>query len=312
MNLQQLEYLIAVDNHRHFVKAAEACFVTQATLSMMIKKLEQELDVIIFDRSKQPVIPTEAGRKVIEQARIILKETHLIKELSKEIKSTLEGELRVGIIPTLAPYLLPLFLPSFLKKYPLLKLKIQEQTTDQLIQQLISDKIDVALMATPTSESNLRSLRLFYEEFRVFVAAPDKNLKKKFLLPEEIDIKKLWLLEEGHCLRSQVLNLCELQKKQAHAHNLDYETGSIESLLKITEISKGITILPELATKDFSKSMKEKLRQFRPPVPAREISVVTYVHFAKEQMMELLSAEIVEAVKPHLETGKKEIAVMQG
>src|SRR5215204_322067 len=133
MNLQQLEYLIAVDNHRHFVKAAEACFVTQATLSMMIKKLEQELDVILFDRSKQPVIPTEAGKKVIDQARIILKETQLIRELSREIKSNVEGELRVGIIPTLAPYLLPLFLPRFLEKFPLVKLKIQEQTTDQLI-----------------------------------------------------------------------------------------------------------------------------------------------------------------------------------
>src|SRR5918993_1222444 len=132
MNLQQLEYLIAVDNHRHFVKAAEACFVTQATLSMMIKKLEQELDVTLFDRSRQPVVPTETGRKVIEQARVVLKEASLMRELSQAIKSSVEGELRLGIIPTLAPYLLPLFLPGFLEKFPLIKLRIQEQTTDQL------------------------------------------------------------------------------------------------------------------------------------------------------------------------------------
>jgi LysR family hydrogen peroxide-inducible transcriptional activator len=310
MNLQQLEYIVAVDTYRHFSNAAENCFVTQATLSMMIKKLEQELDVAIFDRSKQPVVPTEAGKLVIEQARIVLKETELIRHLSDNLKSGIKGELKVGIIPTLAPYLLPLFLPPFLKRYPSVKLKIQEQTTDQLLLMLSSDKIDVAIMATPVGHKNFKESPLFYEEFNVFVSANDKNLKKKYILPEDIDINKLWLLEEGHCLRSQTLNLCELQKQQAKAHNLDYEAGSIESLLKITEINEGITIIPELATLDFGKSSKNKLRHFKPPVPVREISLVTYRHFIKKNLLELLQKEIISSVKPHLRPNKKPAQVV--
>jgi len=300
MNLQQLEYVVAVDQNRHFAKAAEKCFVTQATLSMMVKKLEEELGIILFDRSKQPVVPTEAGRIVIEQARAVLKETALIKDLSLNLKSGLQGELKIGIIPTLAPYLLPLFLQSFLKNYPSIKLKIQEQTTDQLLLQLSSEKIDVAIMATPLNDKNFKERHLFYEEFKVFVSSTDKNLKKKYLLPEDIDINKLWLLEEGHCLRSQALNLCELQKQQARAHNLDYETGSIESLLKITEMNEGITIVPELATLNFNTSFREKLRNFKPPVPVREISLVTYRHFIKEKLLELLEKEIRLGVKPFI------------
>lgn len=305
MNLQQLEYITAVDTHRHFAKAAEACFVTQATLSMMIKKLEQELNLVIFDRSKQPVVPTEAGKKVIEQARVVLRETELMKELSSNMKKGLQGELKIGIIPTLAPYLLPLLLPVFLKRYPSIKLKIHEQTTEQLLQMLASDKIDVGIMATPLGEKNFKETPVFYEEFKVFVADNDRNLKKKYILPEDIDINKLWLLEEGHCLRSQALNLCELQKQQAKAHNLDYETGSIESLLKITEINEGITIVPELATLNFDALMKEKLRHFKPPVPVREVSLVTYRHFVKKKFLDVLQKEIAEAVKPHLHSSKK-------
>ena len=310
MNLQQLEYVVAVDQHRHFAKAAESCFITQATLSMMIKKLEQELGLVIFDRSKQPVVPTEAGKLLIEQARLVLKETELIKQLSSNLKTGLNGELKVGIIPTLAPYLLPLLLPGFLKKYPSVKLKIHEQTTDQLLQMLSSDKIDVAIMATPLLHKNFKETPLFYEEFRVFVSANDKNLRKKYILPEDIDINKLWLLEEGHCLRSQTLNLCELQKQQAKAHNLDYETGSIESLLKITEINEGITIIPELATLNFDDRLKEKLRHFKPPVPVREISLVTYRHFVKKRLLQLLEKEITESVKPHLHDSKKQAQVI--
>ncbi len=311
MNLQQLEYIIALDTHRHFVKAADACFVTQATLSMMIKKLEQELDVVIFDRSKQPVIPTKTGKKLIEQARNILRESQLMKEISKEMKSGMEGELRIGIIPTLAPYLLPVFIPGFLARYPSLKLKIREQTTDQLAHFLATDKIDVAIMATPLHISNLKETPVFYEEFKVYVASPEKQFRKKYLLPEDIDTSKLWLLEEGHCLRSQALNLCELQKQQAKATNLDYETGSIESLLKITEITQGITIIPELATLHFNKKQKEKLRSFKPPVPVREISLVTFRHFARQDMITSLKKEILAAVSPHLSSGRKNSQVVK-
>ena len=309
MNLQQLEYIVAVDTVRHFEKAADKCFVTQATLSMMIKKLEQELDIIIFDRSKQPVVPTETGKQIIEQARVILKETQQLKLISKETKSCTEGELRIGVIPTIAPYLLPLFLTQFLKKYPAVKLKIVEQTTEHLLKLISSDKLDVAIMATPLSEKGFAETHLFYEEFKVYVSEENKSLKKKYILPEDIDINKLWLLEEGHCLRSQVLNLCEIQKQQAIIHHLDYETGSIESLLKITEMNGGITIVPQLATIHFDKKGKEKLRHFKPPVPVREISLVTYRHFVKKGLLELLKKDIALSVRPYL-TQKHETDVV--
>lgn len=300
MNLQQLEYIVAVDVHRHFEKAASQCFVTQATLSMMIKKLEQELDVVIFDRSKQPVVPTEAGKAILEQARQILRETQHLKQLSSTMKAGSQGELKIGVIPTLAPYLLPLFLTDFLKKYPSVKLKIVEQTTEHLLQLLAADKLDVGIMATPLSQKGFSEKHLFYEQFKVYVAEGNKSLKKKFILAEDIDVTKLWLLEEGHCLRSQVLNLCEIQKQQAIVHHLDYETGSIETLLKITEINGGITIVPHLATIHFGKEQREKLRHFKPPVPVREISLVTYRHFVKKALLQVLEKEVIQAVKEHL------------
>ncbi|NTS42789.1 LysR family transcriptional regulator [Flavisolibacter sp. BT320] len=300
MNLQQLEYIVAVDTHRHFEKAADHCFVTQATLSAMIKKLEQELDAMIFDRSKQPVVPTEVGKSILDQARVVLRETTLLKQLSKAAKTGLQGNLKIGIIPTLAPYLLPLFLTDFLKKYPTIQLKIIEQTTEHLLHLLATDKLDVGIMATPLTEKGFLEKHLFYEEFKVYVSAENKSLKKKYILAEDIDINKLWLLEEGHCLRSQVLNLCEIQKQQALVHHLDYETGSIESLLRITEINGGITIVPNLATLQFSRDKTSGLRHFKPPVPVREISLVTYRHFVKKGLVNLLEKEILKSVKPYV------------
>lgn len=307
MNLQQLEYIVAVDNYRHFEKAAQHCFVTQATLSMMVKKLEQELGVVLFDRSKQPVLPTEAGKAIIDQARTVLRETEQLKQLSQQAKSGSQGSLKIGIIPTLAPYLLPLFLTKFLKKYPSVKLKIVEQTTEHLLQLLATDKLDVGIMATPLSEKGFNETHLFYEEFKVYVSGENKSLKKKYILAEDIDVSKLWLLEEGHCLRSQALNLCEIQKQQALAHHLDYETGSIESLLKITEMNGGITIVPALTTVHFEKEQKQKLRHFKPPVPAREISLVTYRHFVKKGLLQILEKEITQAVEDYLPAKEAEV-----
>jgi LysR family hydrogen peroxide-inducible transcriptional activator len=304
MNLQQLDYIVALDQHRHFAKAAEACYVTQATLSMMVKKLEDELEVVLFDRSRQPVIPTEAGRVVIEQAKTVLRDAASIKQYCSELKSGTKGELKIGIIPTLAPYLLPLLLPGFLREYPDVKLRIQEETTEQILNLLRADKIDVGIMATPLPETDFRLTHLFYEEFKVFVASPDKQYKKKYILPEDIDVNQLWLLEEGHCLRSQVLNLCELQRKQAHAHNLYYDTGSIESLVRITEINQGVTIVPELSTLQMNASEKEKIHPFKPPVPAREISLVTYRHFMKEKLLQVLQNSIVACTSPYIKNRK--------
>jgi LysR family transcriptional regulator, hydrogen peroxide-inducible genes activator len=307
MNLQQLEYIVAVDKHRHFQRAANECCITQATLSMMIKKLEDELGVIIFDRSKQPVVPTETGKDIVTQAKVILKETSHLKQLANDTKAEVKGQIRIGIIPTLAPYLLPLFLYNLLKNNPQLKIKISELNTDQIVEQLEKDHLDVGILATPINVEGLKEYPLFYEKLVVFVSDKETTLKKKFILPEEIDVNRLWLLEEGHCLRSQMMNLCELRKKNTDFGNLEYEAGSIESLLKIVEMNNGITVVPELAVINFDAKQKKQIREFKAPVPVREISLVTYRHFVKTKLLEVLADEIkagVEAFIPQ-QNGKQ-------
>lgn len=300
MNIQQLEYIVAVDNCRHFLKAAEKCFVTQATLSMMIKKLEEELGVKIFDRSRQPVIPTETGNKIIAQAKIIIQENNRMKEIVKEEQGQLSGELKIGIIPTLAPYLLPLFIKPFLQKYPLVRLKISELTTSNIIQKLEHRDLDVALLSTPLSLSFLKEEALFYEPFIVYASSKDKILNKKFILAKDIDINRLCLLEEGHCLRLQSINLCELRNKEKDVRQMEFETGSIETLKRIVEENNGITILPLLALKGMTPDQKNNVRFFKRPVPVREIGLVTYRYFVKENLIQKLKEEIVSNIPPNM------------
>ncbi len=305
MNIQHLKYILAVDTHRHFAKAAEKCFVTQPTLSMMIQKLEEELDVKIFDRSKQPVVPTEAGEMIIKQAKIILQEAARIKLIVGDLKGQIKGELKLGIIPTVAPYLLPLFLNSFLKKYPLLKIKITELTTQQIIDKLKNHHLDASILATPLNNDSLNEQLLYYEQFVVYASENEKLMKKKFLLPGDIDTNHLWLLEEGHCLRAQVLNLCELRKKELETSNLEYEAGSIETLKKIVDFNNGITILPELALKEMPDKDMKNVRHFKPQVPVREISLVTYRHFVKQRIIDVLKEEICKSVPQEMLSVKR-------
>ncbi|MCA0426254.1 MAG: LysR family transcriptional regulator [Bacteroidetes bacterium] len=291
MNLQQLEYIVAIDNHRHFARAAEACFVTQATLSMMVKKLEEELGVQLFDRSKQPVSITLAGEIIIPQARKVLAEAARLKELPKDLKNEIKGEIRLGIIPTLAPYLLPRFLSEFMQTYPDISLKLVEISTAEILEQLQKDQLDLGLMATPLQQAEFTEEVLFYEPFDVFVSKEEQELKKNYVLPGDLDINRLWLLEEGHCLRSQMVNLCELQKKELN-RNLHYEAGSIESLIRIVEVNKGITIIPRLASLDLDAERKHQLRSFSSPEPVREISLVSYRPFVKQKLREVLRDQI--------------------
>ena len=308
MNLQQLEYIVAVDTWRHFSTAAEKCNVTQPTLSMMIQRLEEELDVKIFDRSKQPVVTTSIGDKIIEQARVVLNEASQMKNLVRDQKSEAQGELHIGIIPTVAPYLLPLFLNQFLSKYPNVRLKISELTTDQIISHLEKQQMDAGILATPLKNPSVKEHPLFYEQFVVYASAEEKMMKKKYLLAEDINVNHLWLLEEGHCLREQVVNLCELKRKETLLQNLDYQAGSIETLRKMVDMNNGITILPELALSDLTAKQKKNIRYFKPPAPVREVSIVTYRYFVKYHLIELLRKEIIKSVPSHmLSPGRRQI-----
>ncbi|MDZ7878047.1 MAG: LysR substrate-binding domain-containing protein [Saprospiraceae bacterium] len=301
MTLQQLEYIIAVDNHRHFAKAAQACFVTQPTLSMMLQKLEEELGILIFDRSKQPVVPTEIGRIVIEQARKVLQETAELREIVENQREILRGELRLGIIPTLAPYLLPLFLKGFSEKYPDIRLIISELMTHDITQKLKKDQLDIGIMATPTDDGELFETFLFKEQFVVYAAENEAILNKRFLLAQDIDVNRLVLLEEGHCMRTQIINLCELRQTTNQLPNIFYESGSIETLKNLIDIHSGITILPELALQNLSKAQFKNVRFFQNPAPVREISIVTYRAFVKKRLVEVLKKEILAQLPLALE-----------
>lgn len=309
MTLVQLEYIIAVDTCRHFARAADSCFVTQPTLSMQIQKLEEELEVKIFDRSKQPVVPTQAGKEIIEQARQILAHRDLLLENVKDRKGELTGELRIGIIPTLAPYLLPLFVQSFNKKYPKVKLIVNELMTEFIISRLREGRIDVGILVTPLQENGIKEHVLFYEELLVYVSKKNNAFKKQYMLAQDIDPNKLWLLEEGHCFRSQIVNLCELRKASESGSHFEYEAGSIETLRRMVEINDGITILPELTTLDLTPKQQQLLRSFKKPAPMREVSIVVHRDFVKKKLIEALKKEIIAAVPEKIKNNRSNYVV---
>jgi LysR family hydrogen peroxide-inducible transcriptional activator len=300
MTLIQLQYVVAVDTWRHFATAAEKCFVTQPTLSMQIQKLEQELGVRIFDRSKTPVVPTEEGAAIIAQAREILREAEGLVALAHEKKGELVGELKVGIIPTLAPYLLPLFLKNFLNRFQGIRLNVTELTTDVIVEKLKKNLLDAGLLVTPLDVNGITEHPLFYEEFVVYVSPDEAAYKKRYVLADDIDVRHLWLLEEGHCLRSQIMHLCELKTRIREGNNFQYEAGSVETLKKLVETRNGITILPELAVRDLSARQMKMVRHFKPPVPVREVSLVTHRNFVKKKFLDALRESILQSIPDHM------------
>ena len=300
MNLQQLEYIVAVDNHRHFARAADACFVSQPTLSIMIHKLEDELGLVIFDRKRQPVIPTIRGKEIIDQARVVLRESARLEEIATEAKEKMEGELSIGIIPTLAAYLVPLFIQDFLDLYPQVHITVEEAQTKTILDELKKGILDVGILATPLNEPNMEESVLFYEEFYLYTA----DVKpKRFVIQEDIDPNKLLLLEEGHCLRSQILNLCKLQ--ETSGRQLKYQAGSLETLKRLVDSKQGMTILPELATLSLGEEDKMRVTRFKQPAPVREISLVMHRSFVKEHLIEKLKESILSSLPEPMQRKRK-------
>ncbi len=304
MNFQQLTYIIAIDRFRHFAQAAKHCHVTQPTLSTMINRFEQELGVKVFDRSRSPVMPTETGKLIIAQARRVLEEVDHLHRLTGEMSDQVEGELRLGMISTVAPFLLPLFLQDMLTQYPRLKITINELRTNDIVNELKSNIIDVGILATPLDVESIREIPLYNEPFVVYNGRSLGQDESKYVFLEEVDVDRLWLLEEGHCLRSQIAKLCELKKRSRFLGNLNYEAGSIESLKRLVDCNGGITILPALAIRDFSESELESIQNFHEPVPARQISIVTYRHHLKERIIDVLKEEIQKKVAPLLDESR--------
>lgn len=297
MTLQQLEYIVALANHQHFTRAAESCHVTQATLSAMVKKLEEELDVILFDRKSHPVIPTTEGLGIIEQARKLLKERDHILQLSeKEI--TFSGLVRIGVIPTIANTLLPKVLKPITTTFPALQLDIREVTTDEIVRLLRNETLDMGILATPLNDDTLVEEIMYYETMLVYGIEDDQ---KRYILPEEMKDSTIWLLEEGHCMRNQSLTICDIQEK-TNPLNIRFDGSSLDTLISLSDQFGGFTLVPELYYLSLPKSKKAKVRYFEKPLPVREISIVHYRPFARLRIIQALAKLITETVSKELIT----------
>ncbi len=297
---QQLEYILAVDTYRHFAKAAEHCRVTQPTLSMMIQKLEDELGIKLFDRNLQPVRPTPAGRKVIEQARNVLYQASLIKDIVNEEEQSLKGTFRLAVLPTIAPYLLPRFFQQLSEKHTDLDIRMLEMKTAPTMAALQNGEIDAAIIANQPTESYLQGDILYYEQFFGYVAHNESIFKKDLIRTADINDERLWLLDEGHCFRDQLMRFCQMEKVKVR--QAAYRLGSLETFMRMVESGNGITFIPELATLQLSKEQKELVRPFAIPKPTREIVFVTRKDFIRHTVAGILIESIKKAVPKEMLT----------
>jgi len=302
MNVQQLKYIIAVGKELSFGKAAEQCFVTQSTLSTMVARFEDEIGVKIFDRKTKPITITKEGEAVINQLKIVLKELDNLGEIVSDLKGEMSGSLRIGVIPTVSPFLLPLFLNDFIKKFPKVHFEISEITTAKIISELKNRTLDIGILSTPLQETDLIETLLYNEPFLLYDQADPRGGVVKDI--NHIDGKRLWLLDEGHCLRTQVETICSLQKTRALDWNLEYKSGTIDTLMRFVKKNNGVTLLPFLATLDFLDNELTYLKHFKTPIPVRAISLVVHKHFVKKKILNLLTKEIQDVVSPLLDKGR--------
>jgi LysR family hydrogen peroxide-inducible transcriptional activator len=299
MNLQQLEYIAAVDRLKSFSKAAEACHITQATLSTMIRKLEDELGVVLFDRKTSPIITTDCGKEIIAESRTILFHANRLKILAADSRGRVAGTLKLGIIPTIAANLLHRLLPVLMEKYPDLHLQVEEITTANIIRELKAGTLDAGIVSTPLNQSEIEEDILYYEKLLVYgnMAAGET----RFLSPKDISNERIWLLEQGNCLSGQVMQLCALHGRPQEA-NLQFQPNSFDSLLNMVDTMDGLTLLPELYVFDMPEDRKLRVHDFSPPFPVREISLIYHRPYAKLRLLEVLGSEIIQAVKGDLQT----------
>lgn len=286
MTITQLQYVLAIAEHKNFTKAAQHCFVTQPTLSTQVQKLEDQLDVLIFDRSKKPIELTEVGKKIVTQARNIVNEADRIQDIVDQQKGFIGGEFKLGIIPTIMPTLLPMFLKNFIKKYPKVKLKIEELTTEEIIHRINEGHLDAAIAATPLENETIKERVIYYEPFVAYIPQNHRLQNKKVIEVSDLDLEDMLLLEDGHCFRDGVINLCKVFKNQMDEH-FQLESGSIETLIKLSNEGLGMTLLPYLHTLDIKEKLNGNLRHFKEPSPAREVSII---HHKSELKMHIIDA----------------------
>jgi len=296
MTITQLEYVLAVAEHQNFTKAAEHRFVTQPTLSMQIQKLEDQLDILIFDRSKKPIELTEVGKRIVAQAKNIVNESYRIQDIVDQQKGFIGGEFKLGIIPTIMPTLLPMFLKNFIKKYPKVKLKIEELTTEEIITRLNDGHLDAAIAATPLESDTIKERPLYYEPFVGYIPNNHRLKAKTKLDVSDLDLDDMLLLEDGHCFRDGVINLCKVFKNKKD-ETFQLESGSIETLIRLSNEGLGMTLLPYLHTLELNQDQKDKLHYFNDPSPAREVSIIYHKSELKMQIIEAIRDTIAGVVR---------------
>lgn len=310
MTLTQIEYIVAVERNGSFVTAAEKCFVTQPTLSMQIQKLEEELGIKIFDRNHHPIVATDMGKQILEQAKKVLFERNKIDELIMAQKDQLIGSLNIGIIPTVAPSIVPSTLKSFVKKHPQLDITITEMPTEQIIGRLKEGDLDFGILSTPLHEKSLKESILYHEPYVVYAARGHKLLSKKSLSSEDLDPSEIWSLGDEHCMRFQIINLCGKQKFYGAHNPFTYNSGSILSLIRMVDINGGFTILPELSISGFSEDMLDQVRMFKDPVPVREISMVTNKYFTKNKLAIAFTESVLSGVPEEMKAKNKKRKIL--
>ncbi len=306
MTITQLQYLIAVDNHRHFARAAEACFVTQPTLSMQIQKLEEELGVLLFDRSKHPVRPTAIGEKIIEQARTVVHETDRITQILQEGKNQMDGTFKLGVIPTIASSLIPRFIKNFNDKFPNIQLQVQELQTDKILELLRMDELDAGILATPLEEKGIIEKVLYYEPFMAFIPEWHKLGNESFVTNSELDINDILLLNEGHCFRNSVLNICDQSSRKA-SKSINMESGNFETLIKLSKRGMGITLIPYLHALDLPEADQRFAKPIAEPKPTREVSLVYTRAELKIRVIEELEKIILKNIPSKLTKEKNNV-----
>ncbi|MEX2572652.1 MAG: hydrogen peroxide-inducible genes activator [Balneolaceae bacterium] len=309
MTLTQLSYIVAVDKYRHFATAAEKIYVTQPTLSMQIHKLEEELGVKIFDRSKSPVVPTEIGITIIEEAARILRQARVIEDTARLSDGSIRGTFRIGVIPTIAPYLIPLFLSSFVNKYPEAELVFEELLTSDILARLSGDTLDAGIIATPPGQNTIYTEDLYTEPFVGFLSLSHPLAESERLTAENLENQDIWLLNEGHCLREQTLKLCKKQKQNGNL-SIRFESGNLETLKKLVEQNFGMTLMPFLSVHDFDKSYsKAVIKEFSDPVPGRKVRLAYGRKFLKQNMIKAFKEDILENLPVELDSGSRKIVL---
>ena len=291
MTITQLKYVLSVAEYQNFTVAAEHSFVTQPTLSMQIQKLEDQLGVKIFNRSKKPIELTEVGKKIVKQSKVIVDESNRIIDIVHQQKGYIGGEFKLGIIPTVMPTLLPMFLYNFTKKYPKVKLIIEELTTEDIIKKLLDGHIDAAIAATPLKNEAIKERPLYYEPFVGLIPENHRLFNNKYITSDELEMDDILLLEDGHCFKDSVINLCRTHKRDIKK-GFQLESGSFDTLIKLSKEGLGMTLLPYLHTLDLNDKDKKHLREFTNPPPAREVSIIYHKSQLKMQLIEALKNTI--------------------